>query len=164
MALFTWDSFDVTSYLPINWQEELIQFTRNNMKLHTIHPGNETSRETDSNAGIPTFIVSGNIIKEYLPWLYQFYEGHGLNMMQKSYITEKFICAHNPLYAINLQAAYDVDDSGIWGAVRAPHRLGAYRVVICYKPSTRLWWRVGNFQQSSSYRQPDCRRLYKNIS
>ncbi|MDX2028389.1 MAG: hypothetical protein SFW62_07115 [Alphaproteobacteria bacterium] len=109
---FQWSIFDSLPYLPANWQEELIKFTLSNMRLYAISPTNETSRETDLSVKIPTLAVSGGIIKRQLPWLYEFYEGAGLRMMQDFYVAEKLICAQNPLYAVNIQAAYDVDSRG----------------------------------------------------
>lgn len=110
---FEWDARSVSRYLHAGWQDELIAYTRQNMKLHYIEANDTTSREQDCSIKIPTLVVSGNQILEQLPWLYDFYRGPALKMMQEFYRTEELICAKNPLYAINLQAAYDVDDQGM---------------------------------------------------
>lgn len=109
---FEWDARSASRYLPDGWQAELIAYTQKNMKLHYIEANDKTSREQDHSIKIPTFVVSGSQILEQLPWLYDFYRGPALKMMQEFYRTEELVCAKNPLYAINLQAAYDVDDKG----------------------------------------------------
>lgn len=90
----------------------MIEYTKRNMALHYILPGDETSREEDRSVSIPTFVVSGEEIFRDLPWLVEFYQGPALRMMREFYRDEDLWCATNPLYAINLQAAYDVDPSG----------------------------------------------------
>lgn len=109
---FRWMSFDVSSLLPKDWQEAIVNFTRAHMHEHIIQPTSETSRESDPSVKIPTLVVSGSVISDKLPWLYEFYRGPALNMMQQFYSAEKLVCARDPLYAVNLQAAYDVDDTG----------------------------------------------------
>lgn len=42
-----------------------------------------------------------------------FYRGLDLNMIREFYDDEVLFCANDPAYAINLQAAYDIDDYGI---------------------------------------------------
>lgn len=109
---FEWDARSASRYLHEGWQTELIAYTQKNMKLHYIEANDETSREQDRSIKIPTLVVSGNQILEQIPWLYDFYRGPALKMMQEFYRTEELVCAKNPLYAINLQAAYDVDNKG----------------------------------------------------
>lgn len=98
---FKWYEFDINDKLPIGWAEEVINLANIKAKLIILTPKSITSRESDLNEKIETYIVDGFTIKENLPWLYDLYQNFFYEMAKKC-ISEPLYIANNTLYAINL--------------------------------------------------------------
>jgi hypothetical protein len=109
---FSFLSCDVRGHLPLEWESELISFCKLHMKRHVIIASDKTSREAKSSERISTYVVSGQPIYDQLPWLIDFYKGRGLQLARQFH-HELLQCANGKEFAINIHAAYDVDDDGI---------------------------------------------------
>lgn len=72
---FTWYEFDVNSFLPKGWAEQIASFALEASELRVLVPTSVTSRESSSDITIPILTASGVKIKESLRWLFDLYRG-----------------------------------------------------------------------------------------
>lgn len=103
--IFFWHSFDYSSQLDemigSDWDSQIVEFAKRELKNTPIIPRSTTSREADSDLIIQAAVVDGEKIKEGLNWLYKLYRFEFLALAKKA-TGKKLSCASNDLYGINL--------------------------------------------------------------
>lgn len=102
---FYWYSFDVstqiTQALGDDWFDNVVDFSRSNMKNKPIIPRSVTSREESRDEVIQTAVVDGKKIRDKFPNLYSLYKNEFKRLAEKC-TGEKLSCAVNDLYGVNL--------------------------------------------------------------
>jgi 2OG-Fe(II) oxygenase superfamily len=98
---FHWSEHDFSEYLPVGWDEAILEFARNRAVHKLLTPTSVTSREGAHSISLPTLTAGGIAIRDGLRWLYDLYHGRILEIAQS--ITADSVCtAKDDRYAINL--------------------------------------------------------------
>jgi hypothetical protein len=137
---FTWKEFEVETFLPKNWDKQIVSFALKHAVLRTLRPTSVTSRELSVNRKIPVLTVGGELIKTGLAWLYDLYRGTFRDLGQTC-VTEPLSIAKDLRYAVNLnvqrgrEMRYEchVDSNPLEGLLFVTdHRLGrGGELVVC---------------------------------
>jgi hypothetical protein len=97
---FCWTTFDVTSHLPENWQEDIgIVATKADFREFPRTP--ILSREAGNVAHISRGRVHADQVQENLPWLYRFYRSYFLELAREA-CAERVMPALDDRYGIVL--------------------------------------------------------------
>jgi hypothetical protein len=97
---FNWTSFDLTSMLPVAWQDQAIA-TATSADFQNFPRTPVISREAGAVAGIPRGRVHADRVKEELPWLYEFYRGYFLGLVAGLHL-ERVFPARDDRYGVVL--------------------------------------------------------------
>ncbi len=102
---FWYKEFDVRHLLPNDWQEQVISTTTRFYFSKKLIPTSVTSKESKDVPYIDVCTVSGNKIRENLPWLSNLYESEFLEIGRKC-VQERVHIARDSRYALNLNYQY----------------------------------------------------------
>jgi hypothetical protein len=72
---FTWHEYNVNSFLPKGWAEQIVSFALEASEPTLLVPTSVTSRESSRDITIPILTASGVKIKEGLRWMFDLYRG-----------------------------------------------------------------------------------------
>lgn len=72
---FYWITFDVTSFLPSGWVDDIKQVAEQNVSRRLLTPPHSTSRESADVVDLPVLGVRGPAVWQELPWVIDLYKG-----------------------------------------------------------------------------------------
>lgn len=70
---FRWTTYDVTSLLPHDWRQQILQVSAQEHVKHTLISNHSTSREATTHKQLPCAGVGGITLQLRLPWLRELY-------------------------------------------------------------------------------------------
>lgn len=79
---FHWQTFDVASAMPENWQDQLKEVARRNRVTKHLVPPHSTSREGEEVTALQVMTVCGSTMWEQLPWMVDLYRGYFRDLYQ----------------------------------------------------------------------------------
>ncbi|MGV9680519.1 2OG-Fe(II) oxygenase [Nocardia sp. NPDC003482] len=82
MSPFRWTTCDVSSMLPHDWEDQIVQVVRKDTISRTLVSAHSTSREATLHEEILCGGVGGEALCSRLPWLRKLYEGPFLEIAQ----------------------------------------------------------------------------------
>lgn len=92
--------------LPDAWQSAIARIADNRAIARELRPRSVTSREADRDARIPVSTVTGDVIAQDLPWLWNLYHGKFLALANLA-ATETVYCAVRDRIKINLNIQHN---------------------------------------------------------
>lgn len=96
---FTWHTFDVNSFLPKGWVEQVTAFALEVSELRELRPTSVTSRESTRDISIPILTIDGAKVREGLRWLFDLYRGTFRDIAQTC-VAEPLLIGTNVLHAV----------------------------------------------------------------
>lgn len=72
---FSWRSYDLSTVLPARWQDSIMELANRRASNRVLMPTHSTSREARDVERLPVSSVSGEALRDELPWLYELYKG-----------------------------------------------------------------------------------------
>jgi hypothetical protein len=97
---FCWTTFDVTSYLPGNWQEDMTTVGAA-ADFHDYPVTPMLTREAENVAFVKRGRVRADAVQQHLPWLYKFYRSDFLELASQAY-AEPVKAAYDDRYGVVL--------------------------------------------------------------
>lgn len=98
---FRWDSQNVVSELPPDWDMKLIDVAKNFKTRRNLVPPHSTSREHRTVTTLPIHCVGGRVVQEQLPWLVDLYQTK-FREIGEGFRGEPLTPAADPRYAVVL--------------------------------------------------------------
>ncbi|MFC8529222.1 2OG-Fe(II) oxygenase [Nocardia sp. NPDC057227] len=82
MTFFHWTTCDVRRLLPPDWRAQIMRVVKEEVVELTLISSDSTSREATATEQIPCGIVTGDRVRDRLPWLSELYSGAFLDRVQ----------------------------------------------------------------------------------
>lgn len=101
---FKWTDREVSSLLPKNWYQQVLEVAREYVVYRDLPRTPLTSRESEKVGLLRRGRVSGEIVREKLPWLFKAYHSTFLSLASE-FTHEKIVCAEDIRYGVVLNVA-----------------------------------------------------------